>query len=311
MEGSRLADHASAVPTSRASAGDAGALPASRATAGDVLGALALVKQGRVYNLDCGRFPGMPIFPGHPPFQVLSYRTPRGIVNQGDQTWLGENEPGFYWQSEMVMGTVHSGTHVDALAHITCGEKHEWFGGGNAEEHLGDFGPLRGDATEIPPLIARGVLIDVAGARGVAALRAHEAIGPDELADVLGRQGVELRSGDVALVRTGYLSGWPDADFIAAHEQAGIDRDAALWLAERDVVAVGADTESLEVLPSTVERNPHPVHLALLNERGIFIIEMVDCEELAREKVYEFCFVCLPLAIRGATGSMVRPVALV
>ena len=66
------------------------------------------------------------------------------------------------------MGTVHSGTHIDAFSHITCGAEHEWFGGGSAERDLGDFGPLRGDATEIPPLIARGVLIDVAGARGVA-----------------------------------------------------------------------------------------------------------------------------------------------
>jgi kynurenine formamidase len=277
----------------------------------DVLGALALVKHGRIYSLDCGRFAGMPIFPAHPPFQVLSYRTPRGIVNQGDQDWLGENEVNFHWNSEMVMGTVHSGTHVDAFAHITCGSGHEWYGGGTAERDLGDFGPLRGDATEIPPLIARGVLIDVAGARGVDALGAHEAIGAEELLDVLTSQGVELRRGDVPLIRTGYLSGWPDADFIAAHEQAGIDLDAALWLAEQGVVAVGADTEALEVLPSTIPRNPHPVHIALLNRRGIFIVEMVDCEELAHDRVYEFCFVCLPLAIRGATGSMVRPVALV
>lgn len=277
----------------------------------DVLRALALVKQGRIYSLDCGRFSGMPLFPAHPPFQVLSYRSPRGIENQGDQDWLGENEVNFHWNSEMVMGTVHSGTHVDAFAHITCGAEHEWFGGGSAERDLGDFGPLRGDATEIPPIIARGVLIDVAGARGVDALGAHEAIGAEELRDVVTRQGVELRRGDVPLIRTGYLSGWPDRDFIAGHEQAGIDHDAALWLASLGVVAVGADTEALEVLPSTVPGNPHPVHLALLNERGIFIIEMVDCEALARDRAYEFCFVSLPLAIRGATGSMVRPVALV
>ncbi|HEY1518878.1 MAG TPA: cyclase family protein [Solirubrobacteraceae bacterium] len=291
-------------------AAGAATVPARSATPADLLGALALVKQGRVYNLDCGRFPGMPIFPAHPPFQVLSYRTPRGIINQGDQEWLGDNEVNFHWQSEMVMGTVHSGTHIDALAHITCGDEHDWFGGGSAERDLGDFGPLRGDATEIPALIARGVLIDVAGARGVDALDAHEAIGDRELGEILARQGTELRRGDVPLVRTGYLSGWPDREFIAAHEQAGIDRDAALWLAEQGVIAVAADTEALEVLPSTVPGNPHPVHIELLNQRGIFIIEMVDCEELARDEVYEFCFVCLPLTIRGATGSMVRPVAL-
>jgi kynurenine formamidase len=285
-------------------------IPAAQLTSTDMRDALEQVIEGRMYDLDCERFPGMPLFPGHPPFQVLAYRTPRGLDNQGDQQWLAENNVNFHWQSEMVMGTVHSGTHIDALSHITCGEDHGWFGGGSAERDLGDFGPLRDDATDIPPLITRGVLIDVAGARGVEALDAHEAIGPDELRDVLERQRTELRPGNVALVRTGYLSGWPDADFIAEHEQAGIDRDAALWLAEQGVVAVGGDTESLEVLPSTVPGNPHPVHIALLVERGIFILEMVNCEALARDERHEFCFVCLPVAIRGATGSMVRPVAL-
>jgi kynurenine formamidase len=285
--------------------------PAAQLAPSTVRDALALASEGRIYDLDCERFPGMPLFPGHPPFQVLAFRTPRGLDNQGDQEWLADNEVNFHWQSEMVMGTVHSGTHIDALSHITCGADHGWFGGGSAEQHLGDFGPLRDDATELPPIITRGVLLDIPGLRGVDALAAHEAIGPDELRRALERQGVELRPGDVALVRTGYLSGWPDADFIAAHEQAGIDRDAALWLAEQGVVAVAGDTESLEVLPSTVPGNPHPVHIALLVERGIFILEMVNCEELARDRVYEFCFACLPVAIRGATGSMVRPVAIV
>ncbi len=285
--------------------------PAAQLTAEHVRGALSLARRGRVYDLDCERFPGMPLFPGHPPFQVMAYRTPRGLDNQGDQAWLADNAVNFAWQSEMVMGTVHSGTHIDALSHITCGDEHSWFGGGNAERDLGDFGPLRDDATDIPPIITRGVLLDVAGFRGVQALDAHEPVGADELRSLCEQQDVSVRPGDVALVRTGYLSGWPDADFIAAHEQAGIDRDAALWLAEQGVVAVAGDTESLEVLPSTVPGNPHPVHIALLVERGIFILEMVNCEELARDGVREFCFMCLPLSIRGATGSMVRPVAVV
>ena len=285
--------------------------PAAQLSAEHVRAALSMATQGRVYDLDCERFPGMPLFPGHPPFQVMAYRTPRGLDNQGDQEWLADNAVNFAWQSEMVMGTVHSGTHIDALSHITCGDEHSWFGGGCAERDLGDFGPLRDDATDIPPIITRGVLLDVAGFRGVDALDAHEAVGPDELRSLCEQQQIAVRPGDVALVRTGYLSGWPDADFIAGHEQAGIDRDAALWLAEQGVVAVGGDTESLEVLPSTVPGNPHPVHIALLVERGIFILEMVNCEQLARDGVREFCFMCLPLSIRGATGSMVRPIAVV
>lgn len=285
--------------------------PAAQLGPEQVAAAMSLAREGRVYDLDCVRFPGMPLFPGHPPFQVMAYRTPRGLDNQGDQEWLAENDVKFAWQSEMVMGTVHSGTHIDALSHITCGNEHAWFGGGNAERDLGDFGPLRDDACDIPPIITRGVLLDVAGYRGVDALAAHDPIGPDELQSVCAAQGVSISAGDVVLVRMGYLSGWPDADFIESHEQAGIDREAALWLAEQGVVAVAGDTESLEVLPSTVPGNPHPVHIALLVERGIFILEMVNCEALARDRVYEFCFMCLPLSIRGATGSMVRPVAVV
>jgi kynurenine formamidase len=279
-------------------------------TTTEIQAALSLAREGRMYDLDCGRFHGMPLFPGHPAFQVLTYRTPRGIQNQGDQEWLGDNRVNYHWHSDMVMGTVHTGTHIDALSHVTCGEDNHWHGGANATDDVGDFGPLRDDATEIPPIIARGVLFDVPGHRGVDALDAHEPIGADELQAVLEAQGVELRAGDVALVRTGYLSGWPDPDFIAAHEQAGIDEGAALWLAEQGVCAVAGDTESLEVLPSTVEGNPHPVHIALLIERAIWILEMVNCEDLARDGVHEFCFVCLPLSIKGATGSMVRPVAL-
>jgi kynurenine formamidase len=179
----------------------------------------------------------------------------------------------FARHSEMVMGTVHTGTHIDALSHVTCGEDHSWFGAGCSERDLGDFGPLRDDATDIPPIITRGVLLDLAGFREVAALPAHEPVGLEELQEVVRTQGV--------------------------------------WLAEQGVVAVGGDTESLEVLPSTVSGNPHPVHIALLVDRGTFILEMVNCEELARDRVYEFCFMCLPVSIRGATGSMTRPVAVV
>ncbi len=273
---------------------------------------MSLAREGRVYDLDCVRFPGMPLFPGHPPFQVMAYRTPRGLDNQGDQEWLAENDVKFAWQSEMVMGTVHSGTHIDALSHITCGDEHSWFGGGNAERDLGDFGPLRDDATRHPADHHAGSPARRGGLSG-ALTRCRLTIrsGLPSWSPCAAAQGVSIRAGDVVLVRMGYLSGWPDPDFIAAHEQAGIDREAALWLAEQGVVAVAGDTESLEVLPSTVPGNPHPVHIALLVERGIFILEMVNCEELARDQVYEFCFMCLPLSIRGATGSMVRPVAVV
>lgn len=286
-------------------------VPADVLTGEDVVRALSLARTGRVFDLDCTRFTGMPLFPGHPPFQVLNFRTPRGIRNQGDQTWLGDNAVEFRWHSDYVMGTVHTGTHIDALSHVTCGADDHFFGGLSSTDTLGDHGPLRFDAAEIRPLLTRGVLIDVPGAKGVTALAAHEEIGRADLEQALEKQGVELRSGDVALVRTGYLSAWPDPERLAQHVQAGINLEAAEFLLEQQVVAVGGDTESLERLPSTVEGNPHPVHVRLMIESGVYILEMVYLEELARERCYEFLFVCLPLKIQGATGSMVRPVAVI
>ena len=285
--------------------------PADALTGDDLLAAVGLIKKGKVYDLDCTRWPGMPLFPGHPPFQVLNFRTPRGLDNQGDQEWLGSNDVNFHWHSDYVMGTVHTGTHIDAVSHVTAGEDNHFFGGFNSQEQLGDFGPLRGDATDIGPLLTRGVLIDAAGARGVEALEAHSEIGPDDIERALKKQQVDIRPGDVILVRTGYLSVWPDPDGIERHVQAGINREAAEFVLENDVVAVGGDTESLEALPSSVEGNPHPVHIKLIVENGVYILEMVYLEELARDNVYEFFFAALPLKIRGATGSMVRPVAIV
>jgi kynurenine formamidase len=107
---------------------------------------------------------------------------------------------------------------------------------------------------------------------------------------------------------------WPDAERMAAHRTPGPDISAARWLLERGVVATGSDTETYEVQPAPdpgSTGNPQPVHTLLLIESGIYVMESLDLEALAHEGLYEFLFVALPLKIRGATGSMVDPVAVV
>jgi kynurenine formamidase len=278
-----------------------------------VLAATALVRSGRVFRLARDRFPGMPLFPGHPPFQVLSYRTPQGIRAAGDRPWGPVNDAGLGYMSELVLGSQHTGAHIDAHAHMTVGEDDRWHGG-TARTQLGDFGPLTGDATEIPPLWRRGVLYDVPGFRGVAALPAGAPVDAAELRAIEAEHGVAAGGGDVALVRTGYLGGWPDPEALARHRGAGPDISAARLLAGRGVVAVGSDTETFEVQPAPdpgEPANPQPVHTLLLIEEGIYIMESLDLEALAAAEVREFLFVALPLAIRGATGSMIDPVAVV
>jgi kynurenine formamidase len=279
----------------------------------EVLLAMRLVKQGRIFSLARDRFPRMPVFPGHPTFEVLSYRTPQGLRAAGDTPWGPVNDAGLGYMSEMVMGTTHSGAHIDAHAHMTVGADDRW-NGGSAQRHLGDFGPLRGDATEIPPLWRRGVLYDVPAHRGVDHLGRGEAVTAHEVEEIESATGAAAGAGDVALVRTGYMRHWPDAERMAEHRGPGPDESAARLLAERGVIATGSDTETFEVQPAPdpgEPANPQPVHTLLLIERGIYIMESLDLEGLAKSGAREFLFVALPLKIRGATGSMIDPVAVV
>lgn len=279
----------------------------------DIVSALSLVSQGTVYDLDSGRWPGMPLFPAHPPFILTSYRSPHGWRNQHDfDEWLGKNPVNMGLNTEIMIGTAHTGTHIDALSHITCGDDSHWHGGYAEADYLGDFGPLTAEASSIAPFICRGVLIDIAAYKGVDILPGQAHINVEDVEGALERQGIEVREGDAVLFRTGYMQVWDtDAERQAQHYGSGIDHDVAVWLGERGVVLAGGDTESLERNPSADPDNPHPVHIELLIKRGIHILELVHVEQLARDGVHEFLFICLPLRIRGATGSMVRPVAVV
>jgi kynurenine formamidase len=274
-----------------------------------------VARAGHVYSLAVDRFPGMPLFPGHPPFQVLTYRSPQGLRISGARPWGPGNDAGLGYMCEYVLSTSHSGAHIDALAHMTIGEDDHWFCGA-ARTHLGDFGPTAGDATAIPPIWTRGVLFDVPRHRGVDCLGPGEAVSADELKAIARSDNLELQHGDVALVRTGYLSHWPDVTKLEAHRGAGPDLSAARWFADCGIVACGSDTETFEAQPAPardrgVPSNPQPVHTLLLIEKGIYIMESLYLEELAGDGVHEFLFVALPIKIRGATGSMMDPIAVI
>jgi kynurenine formamidase len=293
--------------TVTADIGPIGGLPPDQ-----VVRAAGLVRAGRMISLAAVRYPGMPLFPGHPPFQVLNYRTPRGIRVTGAQPWGPVNDAGLGYMAEYVMATSHSGAHVDALAHMTVGDDMHWHGGGNADEHLTDFGPTHLDASALPPFFTRGVLLDAAGHGGVDCLPKGAPIDAAEMEAICAAQGVTVGQWDVVLIRTGYMSLWPDAERMAAHKTPGPDISAARWLLERGVVATGTDTETYEVQPAPdpgPTGNPQPVHTLLLIRNAVYLMESLDLEALARARVYEFLFVALPLKIRGATGSMVDPVA--
>ena len=284
--------------------------PVHDATREGLLAALALPRAGDVYDLDAGRWHGMPMAGGiHPPFTLARWRTAQGGAVEGDAPQGGRG--GFAINAEINMTGHHAGTHIDALCHISAGEDAHWYGGYTAAEHSGDFGARRADASTMPPILARGVLLDVPAHRGIDALESGSPVDAAELRAILDTQGTRVQPGDVVLVRTGYMAYWPhDLEGASEHFSAGITPEAAVALAAQGAVAIGSDTEGLEVLPEVDPEDVFPVHIALLVERGVHIIELLYLEELARDGRREFLFVCLPLRIRGATASMVRPVAI-
>jgi kynurenine formamidase len=276
--------------------------------------AAKLVRRGVVFDLDTGRFPGMPESSVHVPFTVTTFRTPRGLANQKDQPWLAAeaNTAGWGFISELVITSMHTGTHIDALCHVQrgWGDEATWFGGRKAAESIGDFGPLADDAAAIPPLFLPGVLLDAALAVGRDTLPSEYGITPEDLAKAAESVPGAVPRGGVVLVRTGHHKHWPDTAKMAESAGAGITLEAAKWLVDEFApVAIGADTPSLEQEPSAVPGNPAPAHHFLIRDSGIHIIENLALEQLAEARANPFLFVCLPLAIHGATASIVRPIA--
>jgi kynurenine formamidase len=271
---------------------------------------LARVAGGRLYDLSVEFFNGMPSWHllGDPRFQFWLTHTPRGTaVDDPAKIGRAMNEKVAYTGDAVSMYT-HTGTHIDALNHFGL-EGRVW-NGFAADEHLGDQGWRKAGVEQFPVIVARGVLIDVAGWKGVQQLPDSYAITPADLQGALAAQNVDLEPGDVVLIRTGRMTVWPDNDAYILN-QPGLGLEAARWLAEdRQVMVIGGDNLSLEHFPGERSDNWVAVHTYLLAQRGIPIVEVAWLEELARDRVYEFAFIGGSLKWRGASAAPFRPVAL-
>jgi kynurenine formamidase len=201
----------------------------------------------------------------------------------------------------------HCGTHVDTLNHF--GYHDSIWNGFTTKEHLGSTGWTVAGPDVHPPVIARGILLDVAAAHGLDMLPDSFAIDGEDLEMTASRQGTEVRPGDVVMIRTGRGSTWPDPTAYLPREP-GLDRAGARWLAERGAAMIGADNIALEQLPSADPENWLPVHTYLLAEAGVPIMEVVDLEGVAEDRLFEFCFIGAALRLRGATAGPLRPLAL-
>ncbi len=271
---------------------------------------LTKIKSGKTYDLSVDYFVGMPSFHmlGDPGYQYWLTHTPHGTVVD-NPNGLGEdmNRKVSYTGDAISMYT-HMGTHIDALNHFGLDGK--IWNNFSYLDHLGDKGWKKTGAETIPPIIARGVLIDVLALHGPEVLVHSYRINAADLKAALKRQKTELRPGDVVLIRTGQARHYSEAGKYL-HEYPGINLDAVKWLVEEEkVMLLGADNLSFEAFPPERADNWVPVHTYLLAEKGVMFIEQMFLEELAADRVYEFAFIAASLKLKGASGSPMRPVAL-
>ena len=264
-----------------------------------------MIGGARVFDLEQPRMAEMPIHPAH--VQAgYSYMLHRRHEDEYRPEVSGPRTGA----AGVIVCAEHTGTHIDALCHQS--EALVLYGGVKVD---GSVQTPRGfkkhGVEEIPPILAPGVLLDVAASKGVEEIEAGYAVTADDLRACCDSQGVSVERGSVALVRTGNARHWSAPERYLAGP--GMEASASYWLAERLVLAVGADNMAWDV-PGL--RDPeigclNPGHLILLARYGIYIIENLALEDLAAARAYRFDFVCTPLKLVGATGSPVRPVAVV
>jgi len=288
-------------------------------TSQGVMKALSLVKQGKVYDLGITYDRTSYKWPGHSPAEILTFRSPEGVKRQKDlaMTYPDVNPIGVAWHSCALFISDNVATQIDGLGHITVGDDNHWYNGFKEAEWGGNWGIRKTDATTIPPIVTRAILIDVAGYEKVDALKGGTAITVDDLRKTLEWEQVEIQPGDAVFIRTGTLRYWgetgSDHDQIRAHDSAGINLDSARWLVEqKGAILIGSDTSGLEVAPAPAgSRTFIPVHQYLLVEQGVHIGEFHFLEQLAQDRAYEFCYIASTNKIRGtAAGFTMRPIGL-
>jgi kynurenine formamidase len=270
---------------------------ANRLTPAKVLEAKDLIKQGMVYQLGHVYESGMPMFGT----RHYSLRIPQAFAMPGRNQAV--------YHDEIISGELGQiGTQFDGLGHLGIGDL--FYNGNRRSEFAQAEGLMRLGIENVGPIVTRGVLIDVARFKGVEQLQGGYEITLADVQGALQRERVEIRSGDMVLLHTGWGGLWMKDNARFVESAPGIGVAAAQFLADKEVVVVGADTWGVEVMPNPDSSLSAPVHQLLITRNGIYLHENLITDALARDSVYEFAYMFAPLRLKGATGSPGNPIAI-
>jgi kynurenine formamidase len=270
---------------------------ANRITPAKVLEAKDLIKTGAIYQLGHVYEPGMPMFGT----RHYSLRIPQVFAMPGKNQAV--------YHDEIISGELGQiGTQFDGLGHVGIGDL--FYNGNKRSEFAQAEGLTKLGIENVGAIVTRGVLIDVAKFKGVTQLPANYEITVADLQGALQKQGVQIRSGDVVLIHTGWGSLWMKDNAKFGASAPGIGLAAGQFLVDAEVVVVGADTWGVEVMPNPDSGLSAPVHQLFLARNGIYLHENLITAELARDNAYEFMYSYAPLRLKGATGSPGNPIAI-
>lgn len=262
--------------------------------------AASLVKTGKTYALGIETGPDTPAFP--PRFFKVTVLQP----GQAGGATLGPTKTSY--NDDMVSGWLGVGSQLDGLGHI--GIDNVYYNGNSGAEIGQASGLTRLGIETVPPIVSRGVLLDMAAYFETEVVKEGTAFNRPEIQAVAERQGIELQRGDVVLFHTGWLSLIDDDAERYAAGGPGLGVDGARYLADIGVVAVGADTWAVEVLPFEPGSGTFQVHQELLAKNGTFLLENMSTAALAADKAYEFMFVLGAARLTGAVQMIVNPIAI-
>ncbi len=269
-------------------------------TAESVLKAASLITTGKVYSL------GITIDSSTPAFAPRSLSLQ--VVQPGQQESARPNE-GMTYNDDIFQGWFGIGSQLDGLGHL--GYEGMYYNCNHAHDFADISGLTKLGIEKVPPLVARGVVFDVAAHYGKKFLDAGEYFTVEDVKAMEKKQGTPIREGDIVLFHTGWTENKLESDPQAwVSGEPGQSEEVATYLAGKNVVAVGADTWGLDVVPSQNPERPFQGHVTYLKENGIYILETMNTGPLVRDGAYEFLFVLGHAKVRGAVQMFINPIAI-
>lgn len=273
-----------------------------------VKSATALVKRGEVVDLGRVLDDNTPKFPGrfwHQTVDVSPHFENARRIDARGRGW-GRNE--INWITEIQSGTFQVGTQLDAIGHLQIGDR--FYNGWRTRDIVEPWGLARLGIETIPPIVTRGVLVDVARTRRTDQLPPGTVITPSDVEAALASTGVDIEPGDAVLFHTGWGRSYGVANDRYLSGEPGPGMALAQWLVERRVAVTGCDTWSFGPVPAEDPDRPFEVPQWLNTRHGVVVVENLHLAELAARQVVEFLFVVSHPKLRGATGAWVAPLAI-